>query len=348
MKSWLIYGANGYSGRLIAKEAKLRGLVPTLAGRNLDEITALGKELGLPTKIFPCVDPDEIAQKISSYDLVMHCAGPFSATSRPMVQACMKAKSHYLDITGEIGVFEKIMSKSEEIKKSGIIVIPGVGFDVVPTDCLAHLLKDKMPDATELDIILKTSGGISPGTMKTMVEGFYVGTVNRENGIIKMKNRFTVKKVSFFKKSQRLAIGIPWGDISTAFHTTQIPNINVFLIVPWKSIVLLNIVQKFKFLFHMPKIQKMLKNLIEKKHMGPSKNLRDSHKYRIWGEVRNSSGQSMQMGVTTPNGYDFTADSAIEAVLQVLEKELAPGAYTPSLAFQPQFLKKLKNVEIHY
>ncbi|HYR28118.1 MAG TPA: saccharopine dehydrogenase NADP-binding domain-containing protein, partial [Thermoanaerobaculia bacterium] len=166
MTKWMIYGANGYTGELIAREAVRRGEKPLLAGRNADEVHALARELGCEARVF---DLDHI--DLSGIALVLHCAGPFSRTSGPMVAACLAAGVHYLDITGEVAVFEAIYARDEEARHRNVVLIPGVGFDVVPTDCLAAMLHQRMPDATELWLAFNSNrGGISRGTMNTVID----------------------------------------------------------------------------------------------------------------------------------------------------------------------------------
>ena len=176
IKKWMIYGANGYTGRLAAREAKDRALTPILAGRRAEQIQPLARELGFESRLFDLADPAVVARNLEDVAAVLHCAGPFSATSRPMLAGCLRARTHYLDITGEIAVFEDIHARSEEFKNAGIVVIPGVGFDVVPTDCLAAMLKRELPSATHLKLAFKSrEGRLSPGTTKTMVEGLPEG-----------------------------------------------------------------------------------------------------------------------------------------------------------------------------
>ncbi|HEX8155329.1 MAG TPA: saccharopine dehydrogenase NADP-binding domain-containing protein, partial [Thermoanaerobaculia bacterium] len=180
MPQWMIYGANGYTGELIAREAVRRGERPILAGRSGDKIVPLAKELGLDARIF---DLDRI--DLHDVDLVLHCAGPFTRTAKPMVRACLEARAHYLDITGELNVFEAVLARDADAKARGITLLPGVGFDVVPTDCLAAKLKERMPDATELWLAFYSRGGsISRGTMKTMIEHSGKGGAIRKDGAI--------------------------------------------------------------------------------------------------------------------------------------------------------------------
>lgn len=337
---WMIYGANGYTGRLIAAAAKKRGLSPMLAGRNRAEVEALGRELDLPVRVFPCSEADAVARGIDGMELILHCAGPFSATASPMVKACMAVGAHYLDITGEIAVFEKILSRSREIAAAGIVAIPGVGFDVVPSDCLAAMLKAELPDAHELEMILKPAGGFSPGTMKTMVEGFYVGTIVRRDGRIEIRNRFE-RAVRSFRGQERTVLGIAWGDVASAFYSTGIPNIRIFLVASRGYAILLDFLQKFRALWKLPAMQRLLKRIVELRIKGPGTEERSETGYQLWGTVQNLSGKSVGFGISTTNGYTFTVDAALACVDRLRHSPLKPGAYTPSMAFGKDFVLQI-------
>jgi short subunit dehydrogenase-like uncharacterized protein len=99
---------------------------------------------------------------------VLCAAGPFSATSRPVADACLRNRVHYLDITGEIDVFEALAARDAEAKARGIMLLPGVGFDVAPSDCLAAHLKRRLPDANDLRPYLSLRANTSRGTAKTI------------------------------------------------------------------------------------------------------------------------------------------------------------------------------------
>lgn len=216
--SWMIYGANGYTGKLIAAEAVRRGFRPILAGRSRESIESLGRELGLPTRAFACENPDAIAESLSGISLVLHCAGPFSATSAPMLAASLIRKTHYLDITGEISVFENVFKHASECEKAGIVAMPGVGFDVVPTDCLAAMLKKEMPNAVRLTLAMKSSGAFSPGTLKTVIDGIGSGGAIRRDGIIVSVPTAYRTRMIRFRDKPLTSVTIPWGDVSTAYH----------------------------------------------------------------------------------------------------------------------------------
>jgi short subunit dehydrogenase-like uncharacterized protein len=149
MAGFLIYGANGFTGSLIAHEAVARGQRPVLAGRNAAAVAALARDVGLEYRAFALDDPGKVVEGIRGMQAVLHCAGPFAHTYRPMAEACLQAGVHYLDVTGEVAVFEGLAARAAADKAAGVMLLPGVGFDVVPSDCLAAL-KRRLPSATHL------------------------------------------------------------------------------------------------------------------------------------------------------------------------------------------------------
>ena len=146
-KKWMIYGANGYTGRLVVAEAVKRGLKPVLAGRST-EVVAIASKNELESKIFKLSSVEKVKFQIAGYDVIANCAGPFSATAEIMIQACLESKVHYIDITVEISVYDYANNQDDAALSSGIVLCPGVGSDVIPTECLAAYLKVKCPDAT--------------------------------------------------------------------------------------------------------------------------------------------------------------------------------------------------------
>jgi short subunit dehydrogenase-like uncharacterized protein len=134
---WMIYGANGYTGHLVAVEARRRGLRPVLAGRRAGPIEMLAAELRMPARVFDLADARSAAAAVADMAVVAHCAGPFAATSAQMIDACLTSRTHYLDITGELEVFLAAQCRHADAQATGIVICPGVGFDVIPTDCVA-------------------------------------------------------------------------------------------------------------------------------------------------------------------------------------------------------------------
>ncbi len=342
MPNWIIYGANGYTGRLIAEEAARRGLKPILAGRS-DEVLALARTLGLEGRKFDLSSPAAAAEGLAGSEFVLHCAGPFSATSRPMLEACLKSKTHYLDITGEVAIFESIFERSAELRAAGIAAIPGVGFDVVPTDTLASLLKEKLPDANRLKLAWKANGDVSPGTLKSMIEGMREGAMVRKDGKL-VKLPFGSKTLQIpIRERPETAILISWGDVSTAFHTTGIGDIEIYTAGSTGMALGMRLAGK---LASSDLLQGWMKHAADKLKKGPSARKRESGRTFLWGEARNAAGKAVTIKMKTPEGYRFTVYSALAVAERMLALAPPPGALTPVLAFGTALVRQVPDVEI--
>jgi short subunit dehydrogenase-like uncharacterized protein len=346
--TWMIYGANGYTGRLAARYAREHHLSPVLAGRHAEPIRVLAHELGFECRVFDLADPAAIAANLTGVTAVLHCAGPFSATSRPMLAACLLAGTHYLDITGEIAVFEDIHSRQPEVRDAGIVAIPGVGFDVVPTDCLAAMLKHELPSATYLKLAFKSHyGKLSPGTAKTMIEGLPEGGRIRQNGrIVTVPSAYKVEMISFTENIPANAVTIPWGDVATAYYSTGISNIEVFVGVPERRIRTMRTPVLMRWLLGLAPVQAFLKARIARRVKGPTDAERAADEVYIYGEAWDDAGHRVALRLRTREAYTLTAESAVKATLKVTESRLAPGVYTPSMAFGAEYVLELEGTRL--
>ena len=129
-KKIMLYGANGYTSRLIIKELVGQNIKPVLAGRNQEKINSLADKHGFQFCIFSLNDSDDIDKNLKEVDILINAAGPYSLTAKPLIDSCLRTKTHYIDITGEIDVFVYAQSKHEDAKDAGVVVCPGVGFDL--------------------------------------------------------------------------------------------------------------------------------------------------------------------------------------------------------------------------
>ena len=341
----LVYGANGYTGELVAEEAVRRGLRPILAGRNADAVGALARRLDLESRVFGLDDPAALAQGLAGTAAVLHCAGPFILTSKPMVAACLASGAHYLDITGEIAVFESIQRRGDEARQAGVALLPGVGFDVVPTDCLAARLAAALPDASHLDLAFTHEGGsTSRGTMKTMIESLpHAGAERKDGRIVAVPMAMDARKFDF-TCGGRWAMTIPWGDVSTAFHTTGIPNIRVYSGAPPAAIKRMRRMRPLLPVAGLKPVKRTLQWWIGRTVTGPDEEVRQTARVYLWGEVRNEAGEAKRATMETPEGYAFTAAASVECARRVLDGAVEPGAWTPARAFGPELAFELPGV----
>ena len=347
-KKWMIYGANGYTGRLIAKEARARGLRPILAGRNRKGIAAIAAETGFESLVFDLEDTPALNKALQGISIVLHCAGPFSATSQPMIEACLRNACHYLDITGEISVFANAHKRSDEARRADIVLMPGVGFDVVPTDCLAARLVKALPAATSLSLAFEAAGDMSPGTMKTSVEGLAGGGCVRKDGKLKWVPLAWKTREIRFRHGRRLAVTVPWGDVFTAYISTGVPDIEVYMSAPPSSILHMKRLRMVKPLLTMHWVQNLMKKRIEKSVTGPEGAERQATQMQIWGEASTANGRSVSASMTTPNGYDVTVTASLGIVEFLLANDVEGGFYTPSLLMGADYATSLPGVTMQF
>jgi short subunit dehydrogenase-like uncharacterized protein len=340
MKNFLIYGANGYTGELIAREAVKRGLRPILAGRSRNKVEPLAKELDLVFRTFSLEDKKSLEYTLKEVDFVIHCAGPFSLTSKPMVEACLRTGRHYLDITGEIAVFEAMAKRDRQAKEAKIMIMPGVGFDVVPSDCLALHLKNRLPSATDLTLAFHGLGGISHGTQATMTMNAGRGGAIRKNGeIVQVPAAWQTREIDFGEFT-KTGVAIPWGDVSTAFYSTGIPNIEVYAVLPAENLRLLKLSRYIGWLLSTKPVQNYLQKQIPEG--GPSENERLNGKTYLWGEASDRGGNKVESRLTCPEGYTTTVLSALKITEKILAGNFCAGFQTPAKCYGSDLILEIE------
>lgn len=336
----MIYGATGYTGELVAREARRQGLVPTLAGRGA-RVTALAAELGLPSRVFRLDDAPAARRALDGIAVVANCAGPFAATFAPMADACLAARTHYVDITGEIDVFLAAEARRDAARSAGIVVCPGVGFDVIPTDCVAACLVEALPDATHLALGFKGLNVMSPGTARTSIEGARLGCRVRRGGAIVAEPLGERTRTIDFGTGPRLALAIPWGDVATAYFTTGIANIEVYAPASPRTIARLRRLAWMRPLLAAPPLRALAAAAAARRSHGPSPKQRETERTWVWGEARNERGDLRSARVVTSNGYRLTVDGVLMAVRALLAGGPARGYFTPSQLLGARCVERL-------
>jgi short subunit dehydrogenase-like uncharacterized protein len=345
----MLYGAYGYTGRLLVEEALRRGHRPLLAGRSAEKLQAMAAQSGLKYVAFDLQEATTVL-RLRKPSLVLHAAGPFIDTSAPRVAACLDIGAHYLDITGEIAVFEQTYAQDDPARQRGIALISGVGFDIVPSDCLIHdLLKQvEQPDDVEVAIdglgVSRGEGmGASAGTLKTSLEMIVQGIVARRDGRwVPLKLGAGTRRFRF-PHGERVGIPIPWGDLSATYHAARVPNITAYLMV---SGIQAQLVRALGSLIEPPLHAKIIRRglgwLIERSITGPSERVRETGRTQLYAKITNRVGQSAEAWLETVEAYRFTAQAGIRAVEQVLNHPLR-GALTPAQAFGADFVFSVGN-----
>lgn len=344
MPNYLIYGANGYTGELTARAAVARGQRPILAGRSAASVTALARELGLESRVFGLDDPATLDGGLQGMQAVLHCAGPFAHTSRPMADACLRTKTHYLDITGEVAVFEALAARDREAQAAGVMLMPGVGFDVAPSDCLAAHLKRRLPSATHLALGFLAISRVSRGTATTMVENIHRGGLVRRDGVLTPVPAAWKTRVIDFGAGPVKAATIPWGDVATAYHSTGIPNIEVYALLPGAMRAMARVSGYFGWLLGSSWVQAFLKRRIQAGPPGPTAEQRQRGKSYLWGEASDDTGRRVVSRLRGPEGYELTVLTSLAIVERVLAGESKPGFQTPSKVYGADFILGIPGV----
>ncbi|MEF8780192.1 MAG: saccharopine dehydrogenase NADP-binding domain-containing protein [Haloferacaceae archaeon] len=343
----LIYGAYGYTGELVAREAADRGVDLVVAGRDGAKVRRIGDRLGCESRAFD-LDGD-VAEAVGDVAAVLNCAGPFVDTYRPLVEACLRTGTHYLDVTGELPVFEALAGRDGEAQRAGVCLLPGVGFDVVPTDCLAGHLHDRLPSATQLRLGFDPTGSVSRGTLVTAIEQFDAGgAVRRDGELVDVPVGRGTRRIDF-GRGERNAVLAPMGDLSTAYRSTGIGNVEVYLAVPTAAAAALRIARVAAPVLGADPVRRGLQRLLRATVTGPSRRRRETGACYVWGEATDGD-RTVTARLKTPETYALTVDAATTAAERVIEDDASgegpPAGYrTPATAFGAEFVLELDGVE---
>ncbi|MCU0418668.1 MAG: saccharopine dehydrogenase NADP-binding domain-containing protein [Cyclobacteriaceae bacterium] len=333
-RTLIIYGSYGYTGQLVVAECKRKNIQVILAGRDAPKLQRQSAESGFPYEVVDVHQAGALREVLAKGIAVIHCAGPFVHTAQAMVEACLQTQTHYTDITGEYRVFEQLAGYDARAKASGIMVLPGTGFDVVPSDCLAVHLKNRLPSATHLQLAFAMSkGGLSRGTKRTMIEGLGEGGCIRENGTlvpIALGDRTAEIDFGAFRTK---ALCIPWGDIATAWRSTGIPNIEVYAGATEAMIKNARRARYINWLLRRAWLKRILLRKIDRQKPGPSREKLEAGRSYLWGRVWDAEGRTLESRLETVSGYQLTAVTAVLIAEKIIQGNVKPGYQTPAMAY---------------
>lgn len=346
MTKILIYGAYGFVGKEISKLAKEKGLNPILGGRNEEKTKQIASKLNLEYVVFSVDDQEALDRHIQDVDVIMNCAGPYIETYQAVVEACIKHGTHYLDLTGEIPVYQGVYELSKKSTNSTAMLLPGIGFDVAPTDCLALYLKENFPEGNNLTLAFRSKGsaGLPPGTIKTMVTLIPFGNRIRKDGqLITPKKGIAYRDIPFDHRPVK-SLRITWGDVYTAYHSTGIPNIEVYASFPKAVIFQLKFIDRFRKILSHPSI---LKFMSKKLKGGSTEAQRQRTSMQVYGELSDDSGKKVIGRMSGPEGgVIWTSRLAVEALMNISSGNVKPGYQTPASAFGSQFASSVEGAEM--
>lgn len=344
--TFLLYGAYGYTGELIARYATQYGLSPILAGRRAAALAPFAAQLGLPYVVIDLDDTPALLAALRQVKVVVNAAGPYNFTAKQMVEACLQTGTHYVDLNGDLDIFEMIRQYDVMAKQAGVMLLPGAGFDVVPTDCLALFLKNRLPDAVDLKLAFTIRGsGLSHGTA--------INTVQKlgEPGAARLNGRIVSEPVG--KKAMWVSFGgkpifvlsLPWGDVATAGYSTGIPNIRAYTNMPMIAYWLLKVQVLFNWLLRSPIVRSIIKRKIDRGPAGPGDVMRTQATSYMWGRATNANGQTVTARQRTPEAYDLTAYATLLITQKILQGNFTAGYQTPAMAYGENLVMELPRVQ---
>jgi short subunit dehydrogenase-like uncharacterized protein len=340
----LIYGATGYVGAAAAREAVARGMRPIIAARNAAALEPLARELGVESRAFALGDTVALDAALRECTAVLHCAGPFVHTYQPMLDACLRTGTHYLDLTGEMAVFQGVAARDAEARDRGVMLLPGAGFDVVPTDCLAVHLHRRLPTATQLTIAFRSRGPASlpPGTQRTVIEMLPQGVWFRRDGVLVRQRTAVHHAMADFGRGDTVVTRVTWGDVFTAWHSTGIANIETYMGVPAAARLGLRMVHPLRRLLGVRAVREFLKARVRP---GADAVTRARVRTDVWARVADDAGRSATATLHGPEaGLDWTVDAALLIAARVLEGDAPAGYRTPASAYGPELVMACRGV----
>lgn len=347
MNNFLLYGSYGYTGQLIVDLATQKGLHPILAGRDEKQLRSQAQKYNLEYRAFSLDETSKLDSALLEVDAVLHCAGPFVHTYRQMAEACLRTQRHYVDISGEIPGFEALAAMDDQAKQAGIMLMPGGGFDIVPSDCLAAHVKGRLPSATHLRLYIRGVGaGVSRGTAKSAIENMHrQGMIRRDGKLVQVRPAWSVRKQDFGRGPTDV-VSVGWGDVSTAYHSTGIPNIETYFAFPKTYINFLKAMRLLGPLMYNRPMKNFLKFVINKfTPPGPNEEKRTSGFTIMIGEATDQNGGRAVSRLVTPEGYTCTALTTVEIMKRILNNQLTTGFQTPSRVYGADFILQFDGVK---
>lgn len=339
----LIYGAAGYSGRLATRACLELGLRPVLAGRTEATVAAEAARQGLPHRVFDLQDAGRLDAGLAGMRAVLHMAGPYSQTGHLMAEACLRTGVHYLDITGETQVVESFARLDQRARERGVMLMPSVGFDVVPSDCLAAHVARHVPDACTLSIAMTSLAFITRGSARTAMEAAGAG-IGRRDGRIVPVGLASIERGFDFGAGPSACINCTWGDVANAWYTTGIPNIDVFFEGTPFLRTLLFLASTYAPLLRTPAGQAWLRAHVDMLPEGPSERKRRSTHMVIVAQASHPDGRRKTARLRTPEAYTFTGTASAHVARRVIAGDFEPGFQTPGRVFGPDFVLSIPGV----
>jgi short subunit dehydrogenase-like uncharacterized protein len=330
-----VYGATGYTGRLVCAELHRKKLPFLIAGRDETKLRALADAVGRPEFVVAPLDDSTALQRLAARGKVLlDCAGPFVRMGKPVQDAALAAGCHFLDITGEPAYIRETISRDAEARARGIALVNSVGFDVVPTDCAAVLAAEQAGAPVDRVRIAFTTRPMrfTQGTARSAVESTHLGSLAWDGGEWKREPvGHEVWEARFPDPfGAKTCVSLPLADVVTAPRSTGARQVRVF--VPM-SPALARLSRFTRRLFKLSPVRALAERWVQAQPEGPSDEERARSCFAVVAEAVGAKGTHRAI-ITGGNGYEFTAVSAVLCAELALRPGFdKKGTLTPTQAF---------------
>jgi short subunit dehydrogenase-like uncharacterized protein len=315
----MLYGASGFTGALIARHAQERGHQPVLAGRNASKTTELADHLNLSFRVIGLDDPSALHVALKDVEVVLNAAGPFLNTATPLAEACLNAGVHYLDISNELQVFRSLYDLNARAQRANLAIIPGVGFGVVATNCLARYVADAVGGAQTLEVGARAVNAVQgPGVVATVRANFPYGGWVRQAGRLQSHQLGSGTMTIGFPDGPFPMMPVPTGDLEAAYEATGAASITAY------------------------SAELAAHPALDPASASDEAAAPEATRSFGWARATSRGGATAQAWLQTGESYAFTAAASIRAVEQTLAKS-PHGAISPAAAFGSDFALTIDN-----
>jgi short subunit dehydrogenase-like uncharacterized protein len=325
MKKLLIYGAAGYTGRMVAANARNAGIEVVVAGRTKDEVklATLADEIGAEYRLFAVDDLPAVQAALGDVGVLLNTAGPFMRTAAPLMRASIAAGVHYLDIAAELDSYQLAETLNDAATAAGVMLLPGSGGSVAMLGSLAAHAARRVTEPVGMRIAMHVAGGFSRGSAVSASENLNTALLRRVDG--QLVPRSADVRDFDFGRGPATAFPVTLPDLITIWRDTAIPNIETYVYLTDGAFPEGNLAA-------MPD--------------GPTHDQREANRYHAAVEVTGEDGSVVRSVLDTVNGYTFTTIAAAEAARRVLNGEARPGFHTPAGLFGEGFAETIADTSI--
>jgi short subunit dehydrogenase-like uncharacterized protein len=328
----LIYGATGYTGRLIAERLRNSRRHLVVAGRTPDRVQALAAELGVAGEVMAIDDAEALDSALEDVDVLINAASPFALTAPALIESCLRTNTHYLDIAGELPVFLNAFLHDEAARGRGIMIMPGAGFGVVASDCLAVHVAALVPNAKYLRVAVRP-GSISRGSFRSALEVANSPLSIRRNGKLTLLPVGRLQRAFDFGDGETESVAVSWADVFTAYHSTGIRNIEAYFEAGFAARALYQLGAGVAGAMQLRPVRALIDAVAGAWPEGPSEVRRQSERCVIVAEAEDSWRQVRCARLETPDGYSFTAEAAATIAKRIIGGDFVSGFQTPARVY---------------